>query len=262
MLCDVSGSMRRAIAGAPSVSKAEAAAEATNNAFMELVLAHRGGDGGVRNRLDVMLLQYGASIRSGLRGDVVGLADLAAQPIDFVNQAPIWVRPQIDTRQMPQRPGGTPMTGAFARARQLLRPVLDRPSQEGRRRLMLAFNITDGQPTDGNPESEIAALAADAAARGHDLIMTNIHVSESPLATPVLFPTEEQAARFDAYGQQLFRWSSPVPAELMPLVRELNPEADLGTGPRMMAVNANLEGLNSVLQAGSSLATTAAQPTP
>jgi hypothetical protein len=40
----------------------------------------------------------------------------------------------------------------------------------------------------------------------------------------------------------------------MPLVRELNPDAATGTGPRMMAVNANLEGLNSVVQVGSSLA--------
>ena len=43
--------------------------------------------------------------------------------------------------------------------------------------------------------------------------------------------------------------------ELLPLVYELNPQAAEGTGPRMMAVNANLEGLNSVIQAGSSLAT-------
>ena len=52
--------------------------------------------------------------------------------------------------------------------------------------------------------------------------------------------------------------SSPVPDELMPLVRELNPAAAEGGRARMMAVNANMEGLNAVLQAGSTLVATVA----
>jgi len=265
-MVDVSDSMNQHIAGAAGVTKADAAAEAANNTIMEFVLAHRGGGGDVRNRLQIAQLNYGSQVTAGLGADVVGLADLANNPTDFITaqdgngqptQLPIWLRPQAS--------GSTHMRAAFSKMRGVFASYLQRAggaASPERPRLMLGFNITDGQPTDGDPSGELEHLAQEAAAAGNQFIMTNIHVSENPNAVPVLFPTEEQAAGFDDYGKALFEMSSPVPDALMPLVRELNPAAATGTGARMMAVNANLDGLNSVIQVGSSLAATGAAAAP
>jgi hypothetical protein len=230
-------------------------------------IIRRSRDGTVLDRLKVIALRYATRVERSLQRRLLSIAEIAAAPVELVERLDAQGDPELDAHGDPVRVpqwiepewnwfSETRMTAAFRRARRELGAyyaTLPGRARAGKR-LLLVFNVSDGEPTDGSPVAEIRRLEREARRARHELVMINVHVTGEPGVEPILFPSEEQAEHFDEHGRELFACSSPVPAELMPLVREVNPAAATGTAPRMMAVNADLHGLQAILRIGSHLA--------
>jgi hypothetical protein len=250
VLSDHSTSMARPLAGQAGITKADAVADVVNGVVFDFIDRMNVG-GQIRPRIDVVLDGYGASSGSLLQGSLKGkeivsiseLADNEAGTIDIDDGAggkltrPVWVSSTAS--------GNTPMRGAFERVSRTVGGWARRP---GGSHLVLGINVTDGEPTDGDPRQAVAGLAAQVAAKGGKLLMTNIHLSEKGApGQSVIFPDEADAAQLDDAGKLLFEMSSPVPAALA---------ERLGTKPgaRMMAYNATIDEFAKVFEAGSSVA--------
>ncbi|HUS66921.1 MAG TPA: hypothetical protein VMZ28_20425, partial [Kofleriaceae bacterium] len=251
VLADLSGSMAGGFAGSQDVSKADALADVLNGVVGDFVDRNNVG-GTIRPRLDVVLEGYNGGgsnplFEGSLRGqEIVSIADLADNPSSEIDvddgegnmiPRPVWVNPTAS--------GGTPMKTAFGKLQSTVAKWGRRPAG---RHIVLGVHVSDGESTDGSPEAELSALAADVQAKGGELLMTNIHLSSSGgPSSGVVFPDDADAASFDDHGKLLFKMSSPVPAALA---------EKLGTKPgaRMMAYNATVEQFAKVFEAGSSVA--------
>lgn len=259
VLTDNSSSMGQPFAGQSGITKSQALAEVVNQTLADLVGRFRSGDR-VKDTMDVSALSYSGdyNVRPALDGplagrEIVSLPELAAgtnRIIDDVDEngepfsQPVWVEPRAG--------GRTPMTRGFGQARTALRQWRQqrKPSKE---HLVLAVHVTDGESTDGDPGGQIAALAQEVQAQSGKLLLTNIHLSSSgdPDAG-VIFPTEADAARFDAFGKRLFEQSSVVPESLRQKLNRMG--KNIPRGARMMAYNANVDDLAFLFEAGSSTA--------
>lgn len=114
---------------------------------------------------------------------------------------PVWFEPQAS--------GGTPMRRAITQAAEALVAWCDaRPDSYP----PTVLHITDGESTDGDPETLAAQLRQIQTADG-PVLLFNLHVSASG-AAPVEFPAAESGLP-DAYARLLFRMSSPLPDHLV-----------------------------------------------
>ena len=157
-------------------------------------------------------------------------------------EQPIWIGTLAD--------GGTPMRKGFRRLRSV---YAGWSADKSAGRLVLGIHVTDGESTDGSPEKQVRKLSKEVATRGDKLLMTNIHLSsKGTTADGVIFPTDEDADRFDEHGQMLFKMSSLVPPEIASRLAAKG--IKVKPGARMMAYNSTVEGFASVFAAGSSVA--------
>ena len=255
VLVDGSGSMREEFA--PGVRKADSVAEVTNNVLGSLVERFRSGSQ-VSDRLDVVALRYGDKrVTNAFEGSLAG----GAEPIEISRLDTALVN-TVDLQDeegntftakawlAPGAPGGdTPMSQGFGEALQAVRSWKRRPVDT--EHLVLGVHVSDGIFTDGDPTGKLAELQDVAKKQGGKLVMTNILLAKhGATARPVLFPTPADAEGFDEAGKLLFKLSSPVPEAL---ARSLGKDV-IRPGARMMAYNADPEGLEQVFVAGSSSA--------
>src|SRR5262249_28020806 len=98
----------------------------------------------------------------------------------------------------------------------------------------VVVNVTDGEPTHGDPEPAAAALRGLATSDGN-VLLVNCRLSERA-DPPVLFPDSEDQLS-DAHGRMLFRMSSPLPERLVQMATSKGFE--LGPSGRCMIVNAD-----------------------
>ena len=80
----------------------------------------------------------------------------------------------------------------------------------------IVINITDGQPTDGDPREPARELRALASTDGNVLLF-NAHLSDKQ-NHPVEFP-EDESGLPDDYSRLLFRMSSELPPKLTEAAR-------------------------------------------
>jgi Mg-chelatase subunit ChlD len=252
LLVDGSGSMKEDFA--PGVKKSESVAEVANNVLGSLVERFRSGNT-VSDRLDVVALRYGGDqVVNAFDGSLNGtsgpveISKLDSAQVDTVEQqddegntftAKTWLKPGA--------PGGnTPMAKGFGEALGSIKSWGRRPQDS--EFLILGVHVSDGIFTDADPSDQLSELQDAARKQGGKLVMTNILLAKNgSTAKQILFPTPEEAESFDDAGKLLFKLSSPVPESLA---------RSLGTRPgaRMMAYNADPDGLEKVFVAGSSTA--------
>jgi hypothetical protein len=254
LLVDGSGSMSQEFA--PGVRKADSVAEVGNNVLGTLVERFRSGNR-VSDRLDVIALRYGNQVvGNALEGSLASTSGaIELSRLDSANvgsvelqdadgnafTAKTWLRPGTPN-------GDTPMSRGFREALTQVRGWQRRPPGE---HLLLGVHVSDGIFTDADPTPQLAELEKVARQQGGKLVMTNILLArDGSRSRQILFPTPAEAEGFDAAGKLLFRLSSPVPESL---ARQLGPGV-IRPGARMMAYNADPEGLEKVFVAGSSTA--------
>jgi hypothetical protein len=215
-LVDQSSSMAEPIGGESQrpLSKAEAVAHAINDLIRNLILACSKVDG-IRNYFELGVIGYGKEVTTAWSGKLAGrelvpisdVADaflridertvpLANGGLDLV-EAPVWIDPHAT--------GNTRMCAALAYAHQVLtywlgrNPVAYPP---------VIVHITDGEATDGDPASYLAALAGLGSQNGR-VTLFNVHLSSRRAAQPVSFPDTPEGLP-DDFARLLFEFASPL----------------------------------------------------
>ncbi len=201
--------------------KADAVADALNRVLYELTV-RCGREEGVRDYFDVAVFGYGGTVASAWAGPLAGkefvpISELADSPLRVEDRTqtiddgaggtieqtvrfPVWFEAEAS--------GGTPMCAALDRVKDLASSwTVDH--QESFPPIVL--NISDGEATDGSPESHADAVQATSVPDGSTLVF-NLHLSSNP-NQPVLFPDSE-AQLADPFAKQLFRMSSVLPSKI------------------------------------------------
>lgn len=238
-LLDQSGSMADPWGGASDnpQTKSQTAADVINRWLMELVLRCTKSEG-VRDYFHVGVLGYGAHVGPALGGtlqgrEMVPVSELANNPLrvedrqkripdgagGLVDQSvkfPVWFDAVADD--------GTPMCSAFSQAHRVLHSWVEqhRPSFPP-----ILINISDGEPTDGDPSQMADAIRQLEGDDGNALVF-NVHIS-SAQAGSIEFPDSEGALP-DEHAQLLFRMSSPLTDQMRAHAQQsygspLSPEA-------------------------------------
>ena len=219
-LVDQSHSMFEPTAGG-SKRKADAVADAMNRLLQTLVLRCVRGDT-VLDRFHVGVIGYGSKVAAALGGELAGrnlvpVSEVAMKPLrveqrtrkvddgagGLVEQTvrfPVWFEAVAD--------GKTPMCAAFDLAHQFSADFL---KQFPGCYPPLVVNITDGRPTDGNPEAAAEKLKALASTDGN-LLVLNCHMSIRQMRM-IEFPDREDDLP-DDFARVLFRMSSLLPPRM------------------------------------------------
>ena len=186
-LLDQSSSMLEPFGGQPEKSKAEGVADAINRLLQNLVLKCAKADG-IRDFFHVGVIGYGGRVVSAFGG---ALAGKTLVPISEIANNPL--RVELRTRKVDDGAGGlveqkfkfpvwfearptgrTPMCEALRKAEEYLQAFLGaHPNCYP----PLVINITDGQPTDGDPREAAKELRALASTDGNVLLF-NAHLSD------------------------------------------------------------------------------------
>lgn len=164
-----------------------------------------------------------------------GAGGLIEMPVKF----PIWYR-EPDPISM----GGTPMCHALEYARGIAEAwCSSRPGSFP----PVVVHLTDGEPTDGDPEPYAEALKALATDDGNVLLF-NCHLSSSP-ALPVVFPVSDSTLP-DDYARMLFRMSSILPDSPEVRAQLESKGVNFPSGARGMVFNADATALLTLIKLG------------
>jgi hypothetical protein len=228
LLIDQSESMGEAFAGdLDGRTKADVVADAVNRLLQNLVLRSAKADG-VRDYFHVGVIGYGSGLRSGLGGKVpyevlVPISKLGDRPLRVETRTrevvdlggggsaeqsykfPVWFDPQAA--------GRTPMCEAFAAAGLAVKGFIDTHPKAFP---PIVLNLTDGKPTDGNPQKLARAIRDMTTADGNALVFNLLISAEATL--PVYFLADEGLLT-DLYSKLLFRMSSALPPKLWEAAR-------------------------------------------
>lgn len=235
--------------------KCDAVADAINRLLSTLVLRCAKGED-VRDYFQVGVVAYGGAVRVGFGGTLanrqfVPISEIADNPlrveqrmrkeedgagglIERTVRFPVWFEPYAK--------GNTPMVAAIDEATRAVRawtelyPLSYPPA---------VINISDGEPTDGNP-----AVAADKlknlATNDGNALFFNVHIS-GQARRPIEFP-DTQVGLPDEFAQRLFEMSSILPPRLAEEARREG--FAVGNESRGFAFNADLRSLIQFLDIG------------
>jgi hypothetical protein len=260
LLLDHSFSMREGMAGSKR-PKVKVLASFVNRFLRQLI--------GLGNRekakpfFDVGVIGYTtdaggvAGVKSVLGGPLAGrnlvsLVELSEYPLEVLEQSkddgtddtskvcePIWYEePPVETM------GGTPMSAALERCRDVAQLWCARHPDSFP---PLVIHVTDGEPTDTDPEPAARKLLAVATQDGNlllcHLVLPGIRVD------PLMLPADDRNLP-DEYVRALFWTASPVPPRLRHMAAARGLPAD--PGARLLAVNTDLpRALLQLLDVGS-----------
>ena len=145
----------------------------------------------------------------------------------------IWVEPEAEF--------GTPMSEAFGAAHKAIKT---RATEYRNSYPPILINISDGEPSDGEPTQIAGEIMGEKTVHGNALIF-NIHLSDKS-AIPIAYPSTKEG--LDAFGKMLFEMSSELPS----LAAEAGRTLDLiiPEGARGYVYNSNLESLVQFLEIG------------
>jgi hypothetical protein len=225
-LLDQSKSMLGPIAG-QGKKKADAVADSLNRLLYTLVLRCVWGQA-VLDRFHVGVLGYGRQVHPALGGTLAGrelvpISELARSPlrveqrvnrvddgrggqVEQVVKSPVWFEPVGD--------GKTPMNRCLERASQILSNfLLAHPSCFP----PMVINLTDGEATDGDPET-LARQLRELASEDGAVLLFNAHISSRP-EPPIEFPDRDVGLP-DDHARRLFRMSSLLPTPMRNAARQ------------------------------------------
>jgi hypothetical protein len=219
LLIDQSESMAQKISGGSAEqTKSVTVADAVNRLLQNLVLKSAKADG-VRDYFHVGVIGYGKKIVAGLGGTIphdliIPISRLGNHPLRVENRKklipdgsgglveqsikfPVWFDPEAN--------GSTPMVEAVAIAGLAVKAFADKYP---RAFPPMVLNLTDGMPSDGNPQVNSRIIRNIETADGKAL-MFNLQISSQPIP-PAYFPADEENLP-DKFSKLLFRMSSPLP---------------------------------------------------
>ena len=256
-MIDQSGSMDDKIPGSGK-EKSVAAADALNKILRELSLKCPREAGEIKNYFYIGAIGYGNNVGSAFTGpfaekEILPISELADNPSRIEERTkkeddgaggilersikfPIWIDPIAD--------GNTPMCLAFQKAQSLLQIWFSDPSHQDCYP-PIVINITDGEPTDGEPNSDAESVKQFSTIDGNVLLF-NIHISSSPVLTPILYPYEENELP-DKNAKRLFRMSSLLTQKMR---EEIQKEMPVNDNARAFVYNADNTAMIKSLQTG------------
>jgi hypothetical protein len=115
----------------------------------------------------------------------------------------------------------------------------------------IVINITDGQPTDGDPRDAAKAIR-DLASRDGNVLLFNAHISDKR-DLPIEFPSDETGLP-DDFARLLFRMSSELPSKLLDVAKAEG--FPVGPHSRGFVFNADLVAVIRFLDIGTRVAQT------
>jgi hypothetical protein len=220
-LIDQSGSMAEPFSTQTDSPKAQCVADGINRLLQNLILKCAKGDG-IRDYFHVGVIGYGGRVSWALAGKLAGQKLV---PLSVVTHNPLRVEPR--TRKVDDGAGGlieqkfrfpvwfeavatgrTPMCQALSEATHAITLFLQ---QYPNCYPPIVINISDGKPSDGNPELPAYALRKLESSDGNVLLL-NAHLSSTD-ARPIEYPSRESELS-DPHARLLFRMSSILPARL------------------------------------------------
>jgi hypothetical protein len=220
-LIDQSGSMAEPFPGSTPQSKAATVADAINRLLQNVVLRSAKADG-VRDYFRVGVIGYGKEIKAGLGGklpfDVLipisrvgdfplrvetrtklgldGAGGIIEQKIKF----PVWFDAESS--------GKTPMCEAMAAAGLAIKDFVQKYPDAFP---PIVLNLTDGIPSDGNPQENAKMIRSLATSDG-DVLLFNLLISSKPIDADYFPATEDGFA--NNFSKLLFRMSSELPPKM------------------------------------------------
>jgi hypothetical protein len=233
------------VAGRP---KAIAVAEAVNKLIYTLVLRATKDAGALpRHHFDIGVVGYGGTeVGSLFTGEFAGrrlasVAELATAVSRYEERDglryPVWFDALAD--------GGTPMCGALNYAGETLAGWITAHRDSFP---PIVINITDGIPTDGDPELWTQRLRNLKTNDGNVLFFT-IHLSEHARRT-ISFPSSEDELP-DQYAKKMFAMCSELPDFMRTRAAELGVPAS--PGARGLVCNADISAVLRALEVGTSV---------
>ncbi len=215
-LIDQSTSMAEEVsAGETTVAKANGVSDTMNRWLSELSIKCAKSEG-VRDYYHVGVVGYGMKVAPCLAGSSDGnemipisvIADNPARIDERDNiRMPVWFDAVAD--------GGTPMCRATSQAEEIVQHWLnDHPDCFP----PIVIHVTDGEATDGDPQSRLDGLTRLNSSDG-DVLLFNIHLSANPDAQPVCFPDSPDNLP-DEYSKMLWETSSPLSPTMRALAKE------------------------------------------
>jgi hypothetical protein len=244
-LIDQSGSMADPIPGSTPQSKASVVADAINRLLQNLVLRSAKGDG-VRDYFRVGVIGYGKGIQAGLGGKIPfdilipisrvgdfplrvetrtkmtldGAGGIIEQKVKF----PVWFEAEAS--------GKTPMCEALAAAGLA---VKDFTAKYPNAYPPIVLNLTDGVPSDGNPQENARVIRSLKTTDGNALLF-NLLISSKPQILTDFFPSNEVGLS-DNCSKLLFRMSSELPPKMFEAAKAEG--HDLAPKARGVVINAD-----------------------
>jgi hypothetical protein len=218
--------MLEPFAAQPDKSKAAGVADALNRLLQNLVLKCAKAEG-IRDFFYIGVFSYGGLVASALAGPLAGkdlatVGELANNPlrvevrmrrvddgagglVDAPLKFPVWFE---------SRPTGrTPMCAALRKAKEVLQAFL---AAHPNCYPPIVINISDGQPSDGDPAEAARELRGLASSDGNVLLF-NSHLSNK-LNPAIEFPASDVGLP-DQYARSLFQISSRLPQKLVEAAR-------------------------------------------
>lgn len=254
ILIDQSGSMEEPFSGSQR-RKADGVADVTNRLLQNLVV-RCAREEGIRDYFHLGVLGYGGEVGSAFRGPLAGRSLV---PVSEIGHAP--ARLEERTREREDGMGGlvrekvrfpiwfesvangaTPMCQALAHATRLVGEWV-RHHPEGFPPIVV--NISDGQPTDGDPTGIASELRGLRTTDG-EVLLLNVHLS-SHTATPIQFPHSDSGLP-DAHARLLYGISSPLTTGMLSAAREEG--LQVSDGARGFVFNADIISLIKFLNIG------------
>ena len=259
-MIDQSGSMSDPCPGFENRSKAEYVADVVNRIFQNLILRCAKADG-IRDYFHIGVLGYGAQVGRALGGELARYRDDLV-PISVIANHPIRVEERV--RRSPDGAGGyyeepvkfpiylepvangsTPMTEAMRQTYY----IVERFCQEHPDSFPpVVLNLTDGEPTDGNPEQDAQSIR-ELSTRDGQVLLFNLHISSSN-AKPIQYPVSEAGLPDDA-ARMLYRMSSVMPPMFVAAAQERKLPAREGS--RGYVFNADAVAIAQFLDIGTRL---------
>lgn len=259
-LVDQSGSMTEPVGGMQGVQKASFIADALNKVLQNLCMSASkltGTDMEIRDYFDVGVIGYGLTVGPAFVGPLAGKA---LAPLSEVGYNP--ARIEMRQRKVPDGAGGiitedirfpvwfdavangtTPMCEALSLAVSVLEDwVANHPDSFP----PIVLNLTDGQPTDGDPRP-IAAQLRSIETNDGNVQLFNLHASALN-ASPVCFPNSVQQLPADQYAHLMFSMCSPLNTFAWEMAQQSYP----GTArdARGFVFNADMEAIVNFLNIG------------
>jgi hypothetical protein len=256
-LVDQSGSMSDPCPGFENKSKAECLADTINRILQQLILRCSKADG-IRDYFLIGALGYGARVSRAFGGDLAQYPEDLI-PISYIAEHPIRVEERM--RRSPDGAGGyyeepikfpiflepvasgsTPMTEAMRQTYYIIERFCNNyPTSFP----PIVLNLTDGEPTDGNPEPDAQSIR-DLSTYDGNVLLFNLHISSSS-AKPIQYPVSEAGLPDDA-ARMLFRMSSVMPPLFVAAVQERRLPAQ--DGSRGYVFNADAVSIAQFLDIG------------